>query len=288
MRGAADFESHGQTGKLILMQDAQSITEAHADAQLCDVRECPERDGSVSNPLDETADARQQMYGPSSPKSARTVMTPRRRHDATPAFDSVPAAIRAIERGEFVLVVDDEDRENEGDLIIAADAVTPETLAFMVRHTSGLICVAMPARVLDRLRLPPMVQHNDDPFRTAFAVSVDLRRGVTTGISAADRAATISALAATKSVADDFVRPGHVFPLRAREGGVMERPGHTEAAYDLVRLAGRGYAGVLCEVVNEDGTMARRPDLVRFAVAHGIALVSIAQLVAYCGATDMG
>ncbi|WP_238812696.1 3,4-dihydroxy-2-butanone-4-phosphate synthase [Paraburkholderia sp. SG-MS1] len=268
------------------MQDANSIMEARADAECCDVREFPERDASVSRRLDEPADARHPLYEPPMPKSARH-MTPRLRDAATPAFDSLPAAIRAIERGEFVLVVDDEDRENEGDLIIAADAVTPEKLAFMVRHTSGLICVAMPGRVLDRLRLPPMVQHNDDPFRTAFAVSVDLRLGVTTGISAADRAATISALATQKSVADDFVRPGHVFPLRAREGGVMERPGHTEAAYDLVRLAGRGYAGVLCEVVNEDGTMARRPDLVRFAVAHGIALVSIAQLVAYCGAADM-
>lgn len=200
------------------------------------------------------------------------------------AFDSVPVAIHAIERGEFVLVVDDEHRENEGDLIIAADAITPEKLAFMVRHTSGLICVAMPGRVLDRLHLPPMVPHNEDPLRTAFTVSVDLRAGVTTGISAADRAATILALAQTRSVADDFVRPGHVFPLRAREGGVTERPGHTEAAYDLVRLAGRGYAGVLCEVVNGDGTMARRPDLMHFAIAHDIALVSIAQLVAYCGA----
>ncbi|WP_250504032.1 3,4-dihydroxy-2-butanone-4-phosphate synthase [Caballeronia sp. AZ7_KS35] len=285
MSGAADFESHGQTGKVIDMQDANSIIEARADAELCDVREFPERKGSVLNPLDARADSRQPSYQPATPTLARNVPG-RRRDDAKPAFDSVPAAIRAIERGEFVLVVDDEDRENEGDLIIAADAVTPETLAFMVRHTSGLICVSMPGRVLDRLRLPPMVQHNDDPFRTAFAVSVDLRQGVTTGISAADRAATISALAATKSMADDFVRPGHVFPLRAREGGVMERPGHTEAAYDLVRLAGRGYAGVLCEVVNEDGTMARRPDLVRFAIAHGIALISIAQLVAYCGAAE--
>jgi 3,4-dihydroxy 2-butanone 4-phosphate synthase/GTP cyclohydrolase II len=286
MRGATDFDSHGQTGKVIPMQDANSIMEAHADAECRDVCEFPERDGSVSRRLDEAADARHPLYEPPMPKPARLV-TRHLRDAATPAFDNLPAAVRAIERGEFVLVVDDEDRENEGDLIIAADAVTPEKLAFMVRHTSGLICVAMPGRVLDGLRLPPMVQHNDDPFRTAFAVSVDLRLGVTTGISAADRAATISALAAPKSVADDFVRPGHVFPLRAREGGVMERPGHTEAAYDLVRLAGRGYAGVLCEVVNEDGTMARRPDLVRFAVTHGIALVSIAQLVAYCGAADM-
>jgi 3,4-dihydroxy 2-butanone 4-phosphate synthase/GTP cyclohydrolase II len=268
------------------MQELNSTMEAHADVELHDAREFGEPGGSISNPLDAIAHAQSNPYEPAAPKSVRNAAS-RRRADATPAFDSVPAAIRAIEHGEFVLVVDDEDRENEGDLIIAADAVTPEMLAFMVRHTSGLICVSMPGRVLDRLRLPPMVQHNDDPFRTAFAVSVDLRLGVTTGISAADRAATITALASTKSVAGDFVRPGHVFPLRAREGGVIERPGHTEAAYDLVRLAGRGYAGVLCEVVNDDGTMARRPDLVRFAVTHGIALVSIAQLVAYCGAVDM-
>lgn len=253
MGGAEDVESSGQTRKASTMQDVQSPMGRPATS----------------------SDARGSVY-------ARL-----RRNGGTCAFDSVPAAIHAIERGEFVLVVDDEGRENEGDLIIAADAVTPEKLAFMVRHTSGLICVAMPGRVLDRLRLPPMVQNNEDPMRTAFSVSVDLRHGISTGISAADRAATIAALAQTKCSADDFVRPGHVFPLRAREGGVTERPGHTEAAYDLVRLAGRGYAGVLCEVVNDDGTMARRPDLMRFAVEHGIALISIAQLVAYCGATEM-
>ncbi len=253
MGAAEDAGSSGQIRKVRTMQDVHSLIERPAPAN----------------------EAR-----PSIPAGLR-------RHGATGAFDNVPAAIHAIERGEFVLVLDDESRENEGDLIIAADAVTPEKLAFMVRYTSGLICVAMPGRVLDRLQLPPMVQNNEDPMRTAFSVSVDLRHGISTGISAADRAATITALAQTKSSADDFVRPGHVFPLRAREGGVTERPGHTEAAYDLVRLAGRGYAGVLCEVVNDDGTMARRPDLMRFAIDHGIALISIAQLVAYCGATEM-
>jgi len=253
MGAAEDVEPSGQTRKVGTMQDIHSLIERPGPAN----------------------EARQSM-----PAGLR-------RHGVTGTFDNVPAAIHAIERGEFVLVMDDESRENEGDLIIAADAVTPEKLAFMVRHTSGLICVAMPGRVLDRLELPPMVQNNEDPMRTAFSVSVDLRHGISTGISAADRAATITALAQTKSSAHDFVRPGHVFPLRAREGGVTERPGHTEAAYDLVRLAGRGYAGVLCEVVNDDGTMARRPDLMRFAIEHGIALISIAQLVAYCGATEM-
>ncbi|WP_256702502.1 3,4-dihydroxy-2-butanone-4-phosphate synthase [Burkholderia sp. SRS-W-2-2016] len=261
------------------MQHDNSLTDAASDTVSGAAPELRQRDGAGAHPTHPAARmARVRRPAPS--------LANHRNHDGATSFDTVPAAIRAIERGEFVIVVDDENRENEGDLIIAADAVTPEALAFMVRHTSGLICVSMPGRVLDRLDLPPMVQQNDEPFRTAFAVSVDLRHGVTTGISAADRAATIGALASPKAVADDFVRPGHVFPLRAREGGVTERRGHTEAAYDLVRLAGRGYAGVLCELVNDDGTMARRPDLVRFAVAHGLTLISIAQLLAYCGAAE--
>lgn len=267
------------------MTDANPMMEARAGEESYDAANLCERPASLLNPCNERADGQRRLRDPASGNLARSVVR-RHRDSSMPAFDSVPAAIRAIERGEFVIVVDDEDREDEGDLIIAADAVTPEMLAFMVRHTSGLICVSMPGRVLDRLQLPPMVQENGESFRTAFSVSVDLRHGVTTGISAADRAATIRALASTKSVAADFVRPGHVFPLRAREGGVMERPGHTEAAYDLVRLAGRGYAGVLCELVNEDGTMARRADLVRFAVAHRIVLVSIAQMAAYCAAAE--
>jgi 3,4-dihydroxy-2-butanone 4-phosphate synthase len=200
------------------------------------------------------------------------------------APNGVPDAIRAIERGEFVIVVDDEDRENEGDLIIAGDAITPEAVAFMVRHTSGLICVSMPGRVLDRLNIPLMTPENAESFRTAFTVSVDLREGISTGISASDRAATIRALASPRTKANDLVRPGHVFPLRARDGGVVERPGHTEAAYDLVRLAGRGYAGVLCELVNDDGTMARHTDLVRFARKHGLVMISIADLASHLGA----
>ncbi|MVW77668.1 3,4-dihydroxy-2-butanone-4-phosphate synthase [Bordetella sp. 02P26C-1] len=197
------------------------------------------------------------------------------------AFDSVETAIDAMRRGEFVLVVDDETRENEGDLIIAANAVTPEKMAFMVRHTSGVVCVSLPGEVLDRLELPPMVTNNADPFRTAFTVSVDLRLGVSTGISAADRAATLRALADPAAKADDFVRPGHIFPLRSRAGGVLERPGHTEAAHDLVALAGRGVGGVLCELVNDDGSMARRADLIAFALSHDLTIISIADLITY-------
>jgi len=197
------------------------------------------------------------------------------------AFDSVETAIAAVRRGEFVLVVDDESRENEGDLIIAANAVTPEAMAFMVRHTSGVVCISLPGNVLDRLELPPMVTNNAEPFRTAFAVSVDLRLGVSTGISAADRAATLRALADPAAKADDFVRPGHIFPLRSRPGGVLERPGHTEAAQDLVSLAGRSVGGVLCELVNDDGSMARQADLIAFALSHDIAIISIADLISY-------
>lgn len=204
-----------------------------------------------------------------------------RRPRASP-FDSVEAAIAAVGRGEFVVVVDDESRENEGDLIIAAEAVTPEAIGFMLRHTSGLICVALPGAVADRLALPLMVQDNAESFQTAFTVSVDKRTGISTGISASDRAATLRALADPAAQPSDFVRPGHVFPLRAREGGVLARPGHTEAAQDLVRLAGRGSGGVLCELVNGDGEMARRPELLRFARSHGLVAISIEQLIQHC------
>ena len=196
-------------------------------------------------------------------------------------LDSVDGAIAAIARGEFVIVVDDEGRENEGDLIMAADAMTPQALAFMRRHTSGLICVAMPGAALDRLALPLMVQDNAESFQTAFTVSVDLRHGISTGISAADRAATLRALGDPASRAEDFVRPGHIFPLRARDDGVLARPGHTEAAMDLARVAGRGDCGVLCEIVRDDGAMARRDDLVRFALHHALSIISVAQLMDY-------
>nr|MBF0684716.1 3,4-dihydroxy-2-butanone-4-phosphate synthase [Pseudomonas sp.] len=196
-------------------------------------------------------------------------------------FDDVETAIAAISRGEFVLVVDDEHRENEGDLIIAADAVTSEQLAFLVRHTSGIVCISLPGEVLDRLQLPLMVQDNRESHQTAFTVSLDCRHGTTTGVSAADRACTLRALADHTATAADFVRPGHVFPLRCRDGGVLARPGHTEAAHDLVKLAGRPPGGVLCELVNDDGTMARRPELFRFAAKHGLAIITITQLIEY-------
>ena len=197
------------------------------------------------------------------------------------AFSTVEAAVAAIARGEIVIVVDDEDRENEGDLILAADKATPEALAFLVKHTSGVVCVALEGERCDELGLPLMVpdEANDEAQRTAFTVSVDAREGTTTGISASDRAHTVRALVADATRPSDLVRPGHIFPLRARPGGVLKRAGHTEASVDLARLAGCAPAGVLSEVVRTDGEMARLPELVAFAQEHGLLLLSIAQLV---------
>jgi 3,4-dihydroxy 2-butanone 4-phosphate synthase/GTP cyclohydrolase II len=195
-------------------------------------------------------------------------------------FSTIPEAVEAFGRGEFVVVVDDADRENEGDLIVAAEKVTPTQVAFMVRHTSGLICLSVPGERLDELRLPLMVSENTDSHRTAFTVSVDYVHGTTTGISAADRAATIRAVVDPRTQPGDLARPGHIFPLRYREGGVLKRAGHTEAAVDLARLAGLYPAGVLCELVNDDGTMARLPELRQFCDRHGIHLISIADLIA--------
>jgi 3,4-dihydroxy 2-butanone 4-phosphate synthase/GTP cyclohydrolase II len=196
-------------------------------------------------------------------------------------FAEVTDAIAAIARGEIVVVVDDEDRENEGDLIFAAEHATPETMAFLIRHTSGVVCVAMEAGRCDALRLPLMVpdESNDEAQHTAFTVTVDVRAGTTTGISAADRARTVRAIVDPSTVPDDLVRPGHVFPLRARAGGVLKRAGHTEAAVDLATLAGLSPVGVLSEVVRADGEMARLPDLIQFCNEHDLLLVSIAQLV---------
>jgi 3,4-dihydroxy 2-butanone 4-phosphate synthase/GTP cyclohydrolase II len=196
-------------------------------------------------------------------------------------FASIEEAIEEIEVGRMVIVVDDADRENEGDLIMAAEMVTPEAIAFMVRHTSGVVCLPVLGERLDELNLPLMVGEGTDPQRTAFTVSVDVRQGTTTGISAADRAATIRAVIDPKTTAGDLVRPGHVFPLRYRDGGVLKRAGHTEASIDLARLADLYPAGVLCEVVNEDGSMARLPDLTRFAGEHGLKMISIADLIQY-------
>jgi 3,4-dihydroxy 2-butanone 4-phosphate synthase/GTP cyclohydrolase II len=201
-------------------------------------------------------------------------------------LDDVDRAIKDIAAGRPVLVVDDENRENEGDIIFAASMATPELLAFMIRYTSGVICVPMREAELDRLQLPQMTAHNTEHHRTAFTVSVDARDRISTGISAADRAATIVKLVDPATTAADLVRPGHVFPLRYAEGGVLRRAGHTEAAVDLARLAGLPEAGVLCEVVNDDGTMARLPELRAFANTHDLALISIEQLIEYRRRTE--
>jgi 3,4-dihydroxy 2-butanone 4-phosphate synthase/GTP cyclohydrolase II len=199
----------------------------------------------------------------------------------TEVFASVERGIEAIARGELVIVVDDADRENEGDLIMAAEKVTAEAMGFMIRHTSGVICMPLEGHRLDELQIPLMVANNTESQRTAFTVSVDARLGTTTGISAADRAATVRALIDTVTQPSDLARPGHIFPLRYREGGVLKRAGHTEAAVDLARLAGCQPAGVLAEVVNDDGTMATLPELTRFAAQHQLQLISIADLVRF-------
>jgi 3,4-dihydroxy 2-butanone 4-phosphate synthase/GTP cyclohydrolase II len=198
-------------------------------------------------------------------------------------FTRVEQAIDAVRRGEFVVVVDDEDRENEGDLIIAAEKMTPDKMAFMIRYTSGVICLPMEGERLDELQLPLMVagNQNTEGQRTAFTVSVDAHHGTTTGISAADRARTVEVMIDPTTVASDLARPGHIFPLRYRDGGVLKRAGHTEAAVDLARMAGGIPAGVLAEIVNDDGTMQRMPDLEAFAAEHGLVLVTIADLIRY-------
>ena len=196
-------------------------------------------------------------------------------------LDPVEKAIDAVAAGEFVVVVDDEDRENEGDLIIAADAMTESKMTFMIRHTSGVICAPLTDARADELRLPLMVAENTESHRTAFTVSVDLIEGCTTGISAGDRSRTMSALADPETAAGELARPGHIFPLRGRPGGVLKRAGHTEAALDLCRMAGRAEAGALCEIVNDDGTMSRLEDCRAFADEHGLLLISIADLIRY-------
>jgi 3,4-dihydroxy 2-butanone 4-phosphate synthase/GTP cyclohydrolase II len=190
-------------------------------------------------------------------------------------------ALRAFERGEIVVVMDDDGRENEGDLIVAAVHCTPEKMAFIVRHTSGIVCTPMPREEARRLNLAPMVAENDSAHTTAFTVSVDFRHGTTTGISAEDRTATVRNLANANVGASDFSRPGHIFPLIAREGGVLMRSGHTEAAVDLCRLAGLPPIGVICELVNDDGTVKRGPQVTAFAAEHGLRQVSVADLIAY-------
>jgi len=203
-------------------------------------------------------------------------------------LDPIEAALDALRRGLPVLVVDDADRENEGDVIIAAQHATTPWMAWTIRHTSGVLCVPVPADLADRLELPPMVARNEDPKQTAYTVSVDAARGVSTGISAADRARTAQLIADPATTPADLTRPGHMFPLRARDGGVLQRRGHTEAGVDLCRLAGLAPVAVIAEVVEDDGGMARLPSLRALADAHGLPLVSIADLVAYRLALNAG
>jgi 3,4-dihydroxy 2-butanone 4-phosphate synthase/GTP cyclohydrolase II len=196
-------------------------------------------------------------------------------------FADVMEAVAEIKAGRMVIVVDDEDRENEGDLTLAAEFVTPEAINFMAKYGRGLICLTLTEERADYLRLGPMTQENTSRFGTAFTESIEAREGVTTGISAADRAHTIKVAIDPRSTAHDLARPGHVFPLRARKGGVLVRAGQTEASVDLARMAGLVTAGVICEIMNDDGTMARVPDLVKFCAEHGLKMVTVADLIRY-------
>ncbi len=198
-----------------------------------------------------------------------------------PPFTDVPGAVADIQAGRMVVVVDDEDRENEGDLTLAAEHVTPEAINFMARYGRGLICLTLTEERADHLRLPPMTQQNSSRFGTAFTETIEAREGVTTGISAADRAHTIQVAIALRSTSADLVRPGHVFPLRARRGGVLVRAGQTEASVDLARLAGLTPAGVICEIMRDDGAMARIPDLIPFCREHGLRILTVAELIRY-------
>src|SRR6266852_5926809 len=199
----------------------------------------------------------------------------------TTPFATIEDAIEEIREGRMVVVVDDEDRENEGDLTIAAQFATPEAINFMATHARGLICLCLTEERADQLGLRPMTEHNEAPLGTAFTVSIEAREGVTTGISAADRSHTIQVAINPQTRPGDLVQPGHVFPLRAKPGGVLERIGQTEAAVDLARMAGLTPAGVVCEIMNDDGTMARVPDLTRFCGHHGLRMITVAQLVEY-------
>ena len=206
--------------------------------------------------------------------------------EPTPSFCSIPEALDDFRMGRMVLIVDDEDRENEGDLAVAAQFATPEVINFMAVHGRGLICMPMLGERLDQLQIPLMVTKNGPSMDTAFTVSVDARRGISTGISAYDRYLTVQALIDPKATPEDIVRPGHLFPLRYAEGGVLRRAGHTEASLDLAKMAGLYSSAVICEVMNEDGTMARLPDLLGFAKQHGIRIFTVAQLVEYRRRTE--
>lgn len=213
--------------------------------------------------------------------AAVTTLTSVRPDSPPPGLATVEAAIAAIAAGEMVVVVDSPDRENEGDLVMAAQHVTPEAVNFMATEARGLVCVSLTAERLRELDIPPMVAKSSDPLRTAFHVSVDHRTLASTGISAQDRAATIRALVGDGATSDTFTQPGHVFPLASKPGGVLERAGHTEAAMDLATLAGCAPAGVICEIANEDGEMARLPDLLVFARTHGLLVLAISDLIKY-------
>ncbi len=197
------------------------------------------------------------------------------------AVSPIEEVIEDIRAGKMIILVDDEDRENEGDLCMAAEAVTPEAINFMATHGRGLICLAMSPDIVDQLGLPMMVQDNKSPYGTGFTISIEARTGVTTGISAADRARTIQVAVAPDATPRDIISPGHIFPLRARKGGVLVRTGQTEGSVDLARLAGMRTAGIICEIMKEDGTMARMPDLEKFAAEHDLKIATIADLVAY-------
>jgi len=196
-------------------------------------------------------------------------------------FNSIPEVIADLKKGRMIIVIDDEDRENEGDLVIAAEFASPEAINFMIKYGRGLVCVPMEGKRLDELDLHPMFESYEDPYKTAWAISIDARKGIKTGISAHDRSVTIKTLINPKTKPDDLVRPGHIFPLRAKEGGVLTRAGHTEACVDLMKLAGLYPAGVICEIINEDGTMARTPELIKFSKRHGLKLCTIADLIQY-------
>ena len=211
----------------------------------------------------------------SDPVQLQKLMTP------SVPFTDVPTAVEEIRAGRMVVLVDDEDRENEGDLTLAAEKVTPEAINFMAKHGRGLICLAMTEERLDALRIGPMTAENTSQFGTAFCEAIDARDGVTTGISAYDRARTIQVAIDPKSRPGDLARPGHVFPLRARKGGVLVRAGQTEGSVDLARLAGMVPAGIICEIMNEDGTMSRVPDLIKFCNEHGLKMLTVAELIRY-------
>src|SRR3954453_23827826 len=195
--------------------------------------------------------------------------------------DSITEALEAFARGEIVVVTDDDDRENEGDLVVAASLCTPEKMAFIIRNTCGIVCAPLTSSEARRLRLDPMVASNDAPLGTAFTVTVDVKHGLTTGISAEQRTNTVRALANNNMGATDFVRPGHVFPLIAKEGGVLMRSGHTEAAIDLCKLAGLPPVGVICELANDDGTVMKGEQIAAFAAQHGLQRISVADLIAH-------